>query len=431
MYFLYSALLAVGLLLLSPYFVLQGVRHGKYFAGLSQRLGWLPAPVRAVKPGGIWVHAVSVGEVLAVLPLLGGLKQRFPARPLYLSTVTRTGQEIAGRKAELADAVFYFPLDFAFAVRRWLGHLRPALIVIAETEIWPNFLREATRRGTRIVFVNGRISDRTLRRRTLPFWGAFLKRVLELPTLFLMQTAQDAERIVALGAPAERVIVGGNLKFDVAPPPRPAFLEGLDAGGPVVVAGSTMEGEEAMLVECLRGLKRQFPDALLVLAPRHPERFEPVARWLEANGVSYVRRSVLGSATNGSNQLAGSRHPDVFLLDTLGELAGTYAAATVAFVGGSLVPAGGHNPIEPGLWGKPILFGPSMGNFRLMARAFEEVGAALQVRDAADLRARLSELLGNAERRATMGRAAQALVASSRGATSRTVDKLAQFLPPG
>ncbi|MFQ5925941.1 MAG: 3-deoxy-D-manno-octulosonic acid transferase [Terriglobia bacterium] len=426
MYFFYSALLALGLLLLSPYFVFQGLRHKKYFHNLGQRLGWLPEAVRRVAPGGMWVHAVSVGEVLAVVPLVRQLRQRFPERPLLLTTVTLTGQHIAARQ-QLADAVFYFPFDFALACRRALAHLRPALVVVAETEIWPNFLREAKRAGVPVGFVNGRISERSFRgHRRFPLWHRFLRCVLCTPAFFLMQSEHDAERIIALGAPATRVAIGGNLKFDVSVPARPAFLAALEARVPVIVGGSTLEGEEAMLVDCLRGLKRDFPGALLVLAPRHPERFDPVARWLEARRVPFVRRSAL--RTPGDNHFFEANRPDVLLLDTLGELAGTYAAATVAFVGGSLVPAGGHNPVEPGLWGKPILFGPSMENFRLMARAFESAGAAVQVRDSRELGTRLAELLGDAERRRAMGRAAAALVASSRGATARAVEKVAQLL---
>ncbi len=423
--FLYSALLALGLLVASPYFIVRGLRQKKYFHSLRQRFGRLPASVRRLPPGGIWVHAVSVGEVLAVVPLLRHLKPRFPNRPLLLSTVTLTGQRVAARESQLADATFYFPFDFSFAVRRALGGARPALIVIAETEIWPNFLLEAQRAGVPVVFVNGRLSDRSFRRhRAVPLWRRFLRRVLSTPALFLMQTEQDAERIRALGAPAARVAVGGNLKFDVPRPARPSFLDALAPDGPVIVAGSTMEGEDAILVEALGALRREFPRTLLVLAPRHPERFERVAALLEASRLRFLRRS----AVPGTNHFAATNRPDVLLLDTVGELAGTYAAATLAFVGGSLVPAGGHNPIEPALWGKPILFGPSMENFRQMAQAFQQAGAALEVRDPAELARRLAELLRNPEQRAAMGRAALALVEANRGAAGRAAEKVAEIL---
>jgi len=423
--FLYSALLALGLLVASPYFVVQGLRHRKYFHNLRQRFGRLPESVRRLAPGGIWVHAVSVGEVLAVVPLLRHLKQRFPNCTLLLSTVTLTGQRVAARDPQLADATFYFPFDFSFALRRALAEVRPALVVIAETEIWPNFLLEAQRAGVPVVFVNGRLSDRSFRCHcALPFWRAFLRRGLSTPALFLMQTEQDADRIRALGAPPARVAVGGNLKFDVPCPARPGFLDALEQDGPVIVAGSTMEGEDGILVEALGALQREFPGTLLVLAPRHPERFERVAALLEARRLRFLRRS----AARGTNHFSGTNRPDVLLLDTVGELAGTYAAATVAFVGGSLVPAGGHNPIEPALWGKPILFGPSMENFRQMARAFQQAGAALEVRDPADLGRRLAELLRNPEQRAAMGRAALALVEANRGAAARAAEKVAEFL---
>ncbi len=426
MYFLYSALLALGLLLLTPYFVFQGLRYKKYFHNLGQRLGRLPATLRKTQPGAIWLHAVSVGEVLAVVPLAKRLKQRFASRPLLLSTVTVTGQQIITQHPGLCDGSFYFPFDFAFAVRRVLAQIKPALIVITESEIWPNFLHQAQRAGIPVVFVNGRLSTRSFRRhQMIPLWRRFLRGVLRQPAFFLMQTEQDAERLRVLGAPPERVVVAGNLKFDVAIPTRPRFLfqlERIANTAPIIVAGSTMEGEEAMLVDCLRELQQQFSAALLVLAPRHPERFEEVARLLGKQHISFVRRSECTEAT------ALPECPEVFLLDTLGELAGTYAAATVAFVGGTLVPAGGHNPVEPAVWAKPIVFGPFMENFRDMASAFLAAGAARQVSGAEELRACLAILLGDAQQRAALGNAAHALVEASSGATERVLEKLAELL---
>lgn len=430
MYLLYSALLALSLLLLTPYFVVKGLRHKKYLHNLGQRLGRLPATVCQTQPGAIWLHAVSVGEVLAVVPLARCLKQCFASRPLLLSTVTLAGQQIIVQRPGLCDASFYFPFDFVFAVQPVLTQIKPALIVIAESEIWPNFLHQAQRAGVPVVFVNGRLSARSFHRhQMIPLWRRFLRGVLRQPAFFLMQTEQDAERLRALGAPPERMAVAGNLKFDVVVPVRPPFLSQLERitnNAPVIVAGSTMEGEETMLVDCLRGLQRQFSAALLVLAPRHPERFEEVARLLERRCVSFVRRSECTEA----NELSASsqERPDVFLLDTLGELAGTYATATVAFVGGTLVPAGGHNPVEPAVWGKPIVFGPFMENFSDMASAFLAAGAALQVYGADELGACLATLLGDARQRAAMGNAARALVEANRGATERVLEKVAELL---
>ncbi|MFQ5777759.1 MAG: 3-deoxy-D-manno-octulosonic acid transferase [Terriglobia bacterium] len=428
MYFLYSVLLGTALVLLSPYFLLRGLRQNKYLHSLRARLGRLPQNLRPrssgssadLTPGPIWIHAVSVGEALAVAPLLAELRRQFPQRRLLVSTTTRTGQDMAAQRLQ-ADATFYFPLDFGFACRRVLTALRPALVLIAETEIWPNFLREAQRSGARVAFVNGRISDRSFGR--YRFWRFFLRRVLENVDFFLMQTEEDARRIRALGAPAARVAAGGNLKFDLPEPARPAFLgdlERLANGTPIVVAGSTLAAEEEQVLDALRVSRTvEGKDALLVLAPRHPERFDEVARLLTLRGSNFVRRSRW--------EVAGGR-PEVVLLDTLGELAGVYAAATVAYVGGSLVPAGGHNPIEPALWGKPVVFGPSMENFRAVARALVEARAGFQVRSSDELGLVLATLLGDAGACRRAGAAARALVERERGATARCAVRIATLL---
>lgn len=420
MYFLYSLLLGAALLLLSPYFLLKGLRQNKYLHNLGARLGRLPQELHQPKAGALWVHAVSVGEALAVAPLLKELRQRFPGRKLLVSTTTRTGQELATRRLE-ADATFYFPFDFVFASRQVLTALQPAVVVIAETEIWPNFLRVARRRGVRVVFVNGRVSDRSFRRYCRVRF--LLRRVLENADFFLMQSDEDARRIRALGAPAERVAVGGNLKFDLPEPRRPAFLADLERladGAPIVVAGSTLAAEEEKLLDALRVCRDlEGHRALLVLAPRHPERFEEVARLLAARGADFVRRS---------HWQTNDHRPEVVLLDTLGELAGAYAAATVAFVGGSLVPAGGHNPIEPALWSKPVIFGPSMENFRAIAGALLENRAAFQVRSSEELGILLAALLSDPVACQRAGAAGRAVVERERGATLRCAERIAALL---
>ncbi|MEE9234787.1 MAG: 3-deoxy-D-manno-octulosonic acid transferase [Candidatus Acidoferrales bacterium] len=425
MYFLYSLLLGAALLLLSPYFLLKGLRQNKYLHNLRQRLGRLPDAVRqpaprSSAPGAVWLHAVSVGEALAVAPLLKELRQRLPGRKLLVSTTTRTGQEVAAQRLD-CDATFYFPLDFAFACRRALEGVKPALVVIAETEIWPNFLRQARRRGARVVFVNGRISDRSFGRyRRFRF---FVRRALANVDLFLMQSQEDARRLRELGAPAERVAVGGNLKFDLPQPARPAFLEELERvaqRAPIVVAGSTLAGEEKKILDALRVCtEMDGRQAVLLLAPRHPERFEEVARLLAERGLRFIRRS-RWSAIDG--------RPDVVLLDTLGELAGAYAAATVAFVGGSLVPAGGHNPIEPALWGKPVIFGPSMENFRDVARALLEAKAAYRVSSSDELGILLAALLADPIACRRAGEAARQMVERERGAAARAAARIAELL---
>lgn len=423
MYFVYSLLLAVAIALLSPYFLVKGWRQNKYLHNLRARLGHVPGELRQPAPGAVWVHAVSVGEALAVAPLLAALRAQLSGRKILVSTTTRTGQEVAAKCLD-CDATFYFPLDFAFACRRVLAAVQPALVVIAETEIWPNFLREAHRRGARVLFVNGRVSDRSFGR--YRFWRFFVRRALSKVDFFLMQTEEDATRIRLLGAPAGRVAVGGNLKFDLPEPARPAFLpdlERLAQGAPVLVAGSTLAREEEKILDALRvcqDVNGRTP--LLVLAPRHPERFEEAARLLAARGADFVRRS---------RWEAVDHRPAVVLLDTLGELSGAYAAATVAFVGGSLVHGGGHNPIEPALWSKPVLFGPSMENFRSVARALKEAKAAFEVRSSDELGILLAALLSDPAACRRAGQAARAVVERERGAAARCAARIAAVLEPG
>lgn len=420
MYLLYSLLLGATLALLSPYFLLKGLRQNKYLHSLRARLGRVPEALRQPKVGALWVHAVSVGEALAVAPLIKELRARFPGRKIFVSTTTRTGQEMAAKRLE-ADGTFYFPLDFAFACRRALEAVQPALVVIAETEIWPNFLRQARRAGARVVFVNGRISDRSLRGYRL--WRFFVRRSLSHADFFLMQSEEDARRIRALGAPPGRVAVGGNLKYDLPQPARPAFLAELERaaqGSPIVVAGSTMRGEEELLLDALLvSCEVKGPRPVLLLAPRHPERFETVAQLLHTRGLRVVRRSRWRS---------DGHRPEVVLLDTLGELAGVYAAATVAFVGGSLVQHGGHNPIEPALWAKPVLFGPSMENFRSIAQALVEARGAFQVRTPQALGILLATLLNDPEACRRAGAAARAVVERERGAAARCAERIAALL---
>ncbi len=364
MYLLYSALMATGLLVSLPYWMLAR-RHGKWREGLGERLGKVPARLKAQSTRAIWVHAVSVGEVLAVSELVRKLRERFPKYRVLISTTTATGQKLA-RKHFGDGSVFYFPLDLAFAIRPYLSTVRPQLIVLAETEFWPNYLRMARGSGARVVVVNARISDRSwpgYRRFRL-----FLRKILQDVDLFLAQTEEDATRLRDIGAPVERVQVSGNLKFDVAPPPVPAIVANLrssfqQAGaGPIVVCGSTMEGEERLLLLAFQNVLASHPRAVMILAPRRPERFEEVAELIQQFGIRLWRRSSWSGEATASG---------VFLLDTIGELASLYALADVAFVGGSLVPRGGHNIIEPAQHGVPIMVGNHTENFRDIISLFQ------------------------------------------------------------
>ena len=420
MYLLYSALMAAGLLLSLPYWMLARP-HGKWREGLGERLGKVPERLHAASTPAIWVHAVSVGEVLAVSELVRRLRSRFPKYRVVVSTTTATGQNLA--KAHFGDAcVFYFPLDLAFAIRPYLSALRPQLIVLAETEFWPNFLRLAHASGARVAVVNARISDRSW-----PGYRRFrpvLRRVLQDVDLFLAQTAEDSSRLRDIGAPAERTQVSGNLKFDVTLPPAPPIVSDVRSsflragGGPVIVCGSTVEGEEGLLLRAFENVLASHPKAIMILAPRRPERFNEVAGLLQQLGVRFWRRS-----SYSGDALAGG----VFLLDTIGELASLYALADVAFVGGSLVPRGGHNIIEPAQHGVPIMVGNHTENFRDIISLFQSRDA-VRVVGPAEFPLVLMDLLADqAERIALGGRGAQTLQ-SQMGATEKTLQALGRLL---
>src|SRR5579862_1940188 len=422
MYLIYSALLAAALLVSLPYWLLEWVRHGKYSAGLGERLGRVPRRL-APQPNrpAIWIHAVSLGEVLAVSGLVEELRKRFPKHRVVISTTTDTGQKLA-RTRFGAESVFYFPLDFAFAVRPYLAALRPELMVIAETEFWPNLLRLAHRSGARIAIVNARISDRSwpgYRR-----FRHFLVKILPQIDLFLAQTAEDANRLQDIGAPSERIEVTGNLKFDMLAPLALPIVASLRAcfqsnnSGPVIVSGSTVDGEERLLLRAFANVLASHPGAVMILAPRRPERFNEVAELLQVLGMKFWRRSLW----SGDPIVGG-----VLLLDTIGELAALYALADVAFVGGSLVPRGGHNIIEPALHGVPVVVGTHTENFRDMVALFQSRDA-VRIVGPAELPLVLMELIASPAERESLGRRAAETLQSQMGATVRTVQALAKLL---
>jgi 3-deoxy-D-manno-octulosonic-acid transferase len=446
MYALYSLLTVAGMLLFSPYFLLRGLVQGKYLSNMPERLGWRFPPELRVgnSPGSkeksIWIHAVSVGEVLAVLPLAQQLKERFPLRRLVVSTTTVTGQKLACERMPFADAVFYFPLDWRGPVRRALTAVRAEAVIIVETEIWPNFLRECRRAEVPVIFVNGRLSERSFRgyRRALSFTAGalagFLRDVLGDATLFLMQSEEDAARLIALGAPDERVLVTGNLKYDLAEScesPLSAWLEAeltKSDRRPVVVAGSVLANEEVAVLRAFADVEREFPRALLILAPRKSDQFDNAAAIVAESGRQLLRRRDL--ILNGAGSAALSESVNVFLLDSLGELAGLYRLADAVFVGGSLVPGGGHNILEPAAFSKVPIYGPSMENFREMAGQFLAAGAAIQVSSSEDLSAAWGGLIREPERAARMGAWARELVERNRGATERDLQYIEHVIGP-
>lgn len=432
MYFLYSVVTAIGMVLLAPYFALQGLRRGKYLGNFRERMGYLPdALARNVQPRtSIWVHAVSVGEVLASKPVVDGLKKRFPECPIFLSTTTATGQELARERIRSSDGVFYFPFDWPSPVRRAFETIQPRLVVILETEIWPNFLREAQRTGVAVVFVNARISERSIRRfrRFEPFVGGFFSRVLQNASLFLAQSEQDAGRLKEMGAPEEKLMVTGNLKYDIDPPAQSPFGDWLASQTasqerwPILVAGSVVAGEEEAVLAAYDMVQRQWRRALLILAPRKPERFDVAAELANESGWRVVRRSTVDMS------LPLDENCDVVIVDSIGELAGLYAIGDAVFVGGSLVPSGGHNILEPAWFCKVPIFGPSMENFRDIAARFSGSGAGIQVGSGEKLGKLWAELISDSPRSEQMGRKAHALVETNRGATARSLERIAQIL---
>jgi 3-deoxy-D-manno-octulosonic-acid transferase len=430
MYTVYSVLIVAFFAVVSPYLVYQAVRYRKYVASLPQRLGYLPVSFNLDGDESIWIHAVSVGEVLTARALLPELRQRYPRLRIFLSTTTMTGQEIARNNLQYVDAVFYFPFDFAFIVNRTLRLVKPRLFIMMETEIWPNLLRACRRAGIRTLLVNGRISSRSYPRYRLA--RSFFRRVLADVDRFCMQSDESARRIIDIGAPRDRVSVTGSLKFDsLELPGTPGADRGrnrvlryfrLHPDRPVVMAASTRKGEEAYVFEAFQRIRATMTNALLIIAPRKPEQWDEVERLARRSGWNVIRRSEL--------PVDAEPRQDVVLLDTVGELAQLYQVATVVFVGGSLVDTGGHNILEPAVFGKPIVFGPYMQNFAEIAQAFLDNAAAIQVHSGRELEPVLLDLLGDPVRRAALGAAARALVEANRGARTKTLAAIAQLLPP-
>jgi 3-deoxy-D-manno-octulosonic-acid transferase len=442
-YFVYRVLTALSMLVLAPYYALRGWQHGEKRA-LRERFGALPPEITArAKTTGeagagataaakrpIWIHAVSVGEVLAAKPLAEGLKRRMPERPIYVSTTTETGQRLARERLKCADSIFYFPLDWVAPVRRALLGMRPAMIVIMETEIWPNFLGEANRLGIPVVLANARISERSFARykRWRFLTLEFLAEVLQKGGLFLAQSPEDADRLREMGAPENRVEVLGNLKYDAEPPPISPFAEWLSKQiaeqerWPVLVAGSVVAEEEEAVLAAYDMVQRRWRHTLLVLAPRKPDRFDAAAGIVEAGGWHLVRRSQVDLAAKLDDEA------DVILLDSIGELSGLYSLADAVFVGGSIVRAGGHNILEPAWFGRPPVFGPSMENFRGIADQFLRGRAGVQASNGPHLGTVWMQLIEDAPLREQMGKAARKIWERSRGATERTLDRIEQVL---
>ena len=390
----------------------------------------LPSSFRQNAQGALWIHAVSVGETLAIAGLVKELQRRYPGRKIFLSSVTAAGREAGGQKLPGVAGQFYLPFDWAWAVRRVLEQIRPSVLLIVETELWPNLLKTAREFGCRTLLVNARVSDRSFPGYRMG--RPFMRRVLQNINRICTQTATDAERFKALGAAPERVIVAGNLKFDGRPPEFGSFgrkMRDVLAGAnrsPVFVAGSTMRGEESLVLQAWETIREKHPRAFMILAPRHPARFDEVAEMLQAQQRNFFRRtSILQDDDEMPHRLASA---DILLLDTIGELAEIFGVADVVFVGGSLVPTGGHNVVEPAFWGKPIIFGPHMNNFRDVASLFLQAGGALQVADADGLAETALRLLDHPEGARRMGENARGVVNQQAGAALRILNQMEEWL---
>ncbi|MFO0773125.1 MAG: 3-deoxy-D-manno-octulosonic acid transferase [Nitrospiraceae bacterium] len=383
----------------------------------------------------IWIHAVSLGEVVAVVPLVKALHRADPRRRLVVSTVTETGREAVLTRLAGVASHCYAPLDYAGIVRRLIRHIRPSIYVCVETELWPNLLRVMEEEAVPTVLVNGRISSRSFARQQWPVVRTVYRQLLRRLTLCLMQTPRDADRAVALGAEPTHVRCVGNIKFDqptaVLPDQQMApirqWIEALP-GSPVLLAGSTHVGEEEMLIDAVRTLRATYPKLRVIVAPRHIERTDDVIARCAAQGIVAQRRSRLRVAPDTTSEKADQSASWLLLLDTRGELGAAYRYADIAFVGGTLVPIGGHNVLEPAVWGRPVLFGPYTDHCEESARALEQSGGGVRVADAAALVAQVDQWLRQQEARTSAGLQAKATIDANRGALDACLKAIEQIL---
>jgi 3-deoxy-D-manno-octulosonic-acid transferase len=417
MYVLYNLLLIIATVLSLPLILFKLITVPKYRGGMTQKLGRLRKGVMKAIKGSrpIWVHAVSVGEVMAAHPLIRELKKKYPHRKLILSTVTVTGNYTARRRVPEADAVFYFPFDFPCIVRRVIQGINPQIVLVAETELWPNFFRELKRVGIPSAVINGRISPGS--HKNYRKFKLFFSQVFDNVTLFCMQSEADADRIRDIGADPEKVMVTGNLKFDQKLPVSMSAPVSIASGKKVITAGSTHRGEEAALLDVFKLLRQKYPELLLIIAPRHPERFDEVEGLINKAGYDCQRRTMFSGPLK-----------DVLLLDTIGELRSFYSLCDIAFIGGSLVKVGGHNLLEPAAMKKPVIFSRYMFNFKEISEALLSAGGGVMVKDKAELYAQIDVLLSDKELARSMGERAFSVIEKNSGAARKTIDAVGRLI---
>jgi len=431
-YLIYNALSPCFLIFSAPYFLLRSLAQRHLRKEFLQRIGCLPK-ISTRRP--VWVHAASVGEVFCSIPLVRRIRREFPHCEIVLTTMTRTGSGTAQKHLPEADQVLLFPIDHPLTIRKWVSKINPVLLMIAETELWPNLLRRCGKRGIPIILFNGRISQKSFRNYLL--LKSFFRNCLKEISLFLMQTEQDRTRIIAMGARSDRTRVLGNLKFDQSFPSvthetMAEMAKSLGLGGkePILIAGSTHPGEEETLLSLLKEMRKDAPPLILLLAPRHLDRLGEVEKLLEKESIPWIRKTSL-TAVDRPGQEERGKGPEVILLDTMGELMKLYSLGTLVFVGGSLVPVGGHNPLEPLFFKKCVLFGPHMFNFSEIARSLIEAGGAVQVRGREDLFLHLKRLLSDEGARDEIGQKGYQFLQKHRGATEKTFEEIRPFLEKG
>ncbi|MDQ2938547.1 MAG: 3-deoxy-D-manno-octulosonic acid transferase [Acidobacteriota bacterium] len=434
MHFIYSFLLGLAFLILLPRFLFDAFRHGKYVAGFRERLGLLP-PMHSDGRPVIWIHCVSVGETQAARPLVHGIRKRFPEVSIAISTTTLTGQNFAREVfKDEANRVFYFPFDWRWISRKTLKAIKPAAVLLMETELWPGFLSECRTQHIPVAIVNGRLSEKSFRR--YRWIGSFMSRVLSTLQMAIMQTEADAQRLRALGMDADKTFVCGSLKFDAGTTPvsdvlTQRFCDRFDLanGAPLILAASTHAQEERVVLDALKIIiSKSESQPRLMIAPRHPERFDEVAALIEASGFRLSRRTAPTKPDDQQSQ--------VILLDSIGELQSLYSLASIVFVGGSIASTGGHNILEPAAVGACVITGAHTFNFKEIVETFVNSGAIIQLppmsysEATVELANIISDLLAHSAKRQALGDRARQLVNENRGATERSLELLMSMLPP-
>lgn len=429
MYLLYNLVLILGSILVFPFYAFKAITAGKYRKSLLQRLGLLPRELIEDLSGDkiIWLHAVSVGEVLSSLSIIRMIREGRPDLRIIVSTVTETGNDTARSRLSGIEDIIFFPLDYPWVVKRVIRGVRPRLFILVETDIWPNFLKELKKRNVPAVIINGRVSPRSYRKYVRLKW--FFKGVFEAISAFAMQSDLDSDRIIGSGAERSRVITTGNLKFDQALPgiqeaEQEQMLNsmGLKPSHKVFIAGSTHRGEEEIVLDVFEELKREHLDLILILAPRNPERFAEVEDLLSKRNLVWGKRTERNASSTSANI-------EVILLDTIGELSRIYSVGRLVFVGGSLVKMGGHNLLEPAAHKKAVMFGPYVHNFQDISCVLKDSGGGIQIANKDDFLFHANRLLGDPSLSHDLGKAAYGVIQANQGAAFKNMEIINRFLP--